>query len=177
VRTPAIERDEVEDILMDLKKLNFDGRQILGNKTNVDDVTRKAQEGAKKDNSIQKDIIEISSESEINDSMPPPCVLPKALRLTRLTAKASDATNNLALSDLVREFVEVLRSNSSKTLTKEASHFLDVLHKQLADPSVFVTPVRYVFIKQSQIEGIHACIEIRDRGLTGRMHKRRSRHM
>jgi casein kinase 1 len=175
--TPAVERDEVEDILKDLKKLNLDGRRILGNKTNVEDATRKTQESAKKDNSIQKDIIEISSGSETNDGIPPPCMMPKALRLHKLTAKASGATNNLALSDLVREFVEVLQSNSSKTLTKEASHFLDVLHKQLADPSVFVTPVRYVFIKQSRNEGFNACIATRDRSLTGRMQERRNHHM
>jgi hypothetical protein len=145
-RTPVIERDEVEDILNDLTKLNLDGRQILGNKTNVEEATRKAPEDANKGNSKQKEIIELSSDSDANVSISPPFVMPKALRLAKLTVKTSDATNNLALSEHVCEFVEVLRSNSSKALTREASHFLDVLHKQLADPSVFVTPLRYACV-------------------------------
>lgn len=141
-RTPAIERDEVEGILNGLTKLNLEGRQILGNKTNVEEVTRKAQDDAKKSNPTQKEVIEISSDSDASTLMLPLFAMPKALRLANLTTKASDATNNLALSDLVHEFAEILRSNSSKTMTREASHFLDVLHKQLADPSVFVTPLR-----------------------------------
>ena len=108
----------------------------MGNKTNVDEATRKAS-----DLPIHKEIIEIASDSDMAKSMPTPFVIPKAHRLVKLTAKASDATDNLALSNLVREFVEVLRSNSSKTLTREATQFLDALHKQLADPSVFVAPL------------------------------------
>jgi casein kinase 1 len=148
MRTPAIERDVVENILNDLTKLNLGGRQILGNKTNVEDTTRNAPADANKCNPIQKEIIEVSSDSDSNDSTPSPFVVPKAVRLAKLTVRVSDATNNLALSDLVREFVEVLQSNSSRTLTREASHFIDVLHKQLADPSVFVTPLQYVFFTE-----------------------------
>lgn len=140
-RTPAIEHDEVEDILNDLTKLNLGGRQILGDKTNVE---LKTSADAKKGKILQNEIIEINSDSDANSSVPTTCLMPKAVRLARLTSRASDATDNLALANLVGEFVEVLRSNSSRTLTKEASNFLDVLHKQLADPSVFVTPLRYV---------------------------------
>jgi casein kinase 1 len=157
IRTPAIERDEVEDILNDLTKLNLDGRQILGNKTNTDEATRKTQADANKGNPMQKEIIEISSDSDANLSIPPPFMMPKAARLVKLTVMVSDATNNLALSDVVCEFVEVLRSNSSKTLTKEASHFLDMLHKQLADPSVFVTPLRYVLPLLSDLDCKSSC--------------------
>jgi len=116
----------------------------LGNKTNVGEAARKAEENTKKSDSMPKEIIEINSDSETNISMPLPFAMPKAAKLAKLTVRASDATNNLALAGLVREFIEALRSNSSKTLTKDASHFLDVLHKQLADPSVFATPLRWV---------------------------------
>lgn len=140
-RTPAIEHDEVEDILNDLTKLNLDGRQILGDKTNVES---KTSGGAKKGKKLQTEIIEINSDSDGNSSVETAYLMPKAARLSKLASRASHATNNLALANLIEDFVEVLRSNSSRTLTKEGSHFLDVLHKQLADPSVFVTPIRYV---------------------------------
>jgi len=152
MRTPAIERDEVEGILNGLTKLNLDGRQILGNKTNVEEATR---EVANKGKPMQKEIIEIASDSDVTNSIPPPAfAIPKAHRLAKLTVKASDATDNLALSNLVHEFVEVLRSNSSKTLTREATHFLDALHKQLADPSVFITPLRNSRQKSDRQQGV-----------------------
>ena len=140
MRTPAIERDQVEGILNDLTRLNLGGRQVLGDRTNVEEAP-KVQEARKKSDLLGKEIIDISSDTDATDSIPQ---LPKSLQLARLTTRACNATDNLALSGLVREFVEVLRINSSRTLTKEASRFLDALHKQLADPSVFVAPQRFV---------------------------------
>jgi casein kinase 1 len=146
-RTPALEIDEFQGILNDLKKLDLVGRPILGDRTNVEEAMRKAQNDAKKDDASHKtatkEVIELSDSED--GSIPPPFLTPKAHRLAKLTSKASDATTNAALSELVRQFIEVLQCNSSRTLTKEAFHFLDVLYKQLADPSIFVTPLRYAF--------------------------------
>jgi len=60
----------------------------------------------------------------------------------RLSKSVTEATDNHALSSLVSEFAEVLRNTGSRTLTREGFSFLDALHKQLADPSVFVVPLR-----------------------------------
>lgn len=38
--------------------------------------------------------------------------------------------------------MQVLQTHRSRTLTKEAFAFLDALYKQLADPSVYVRPMR-----------------------------------
>ena len=68
--------------------------------------------------------------------------LTKAAQLTALTRKVQDATDNVLLARVVRDFVDVLESSRSRTLTKEGFAVLDALHKQLADPSVFVAPLR-----------------------------------
>lgn len=137
----------MSDILNDLGKLKLGERQILGDRKNVEDAIRRAQNDAAttdKPSGGKSDVIEISSGSELDDDMPPPFLASKAQRLVMLTKRVPDATNNLALSGIVREFIEVLQCNSSRILTNQAFHFLDVLHKQLADPSVFMMPMRYV---------------------------------
>ncbi|TBU31802.1 CK1/CK1 protein kinase [Dichomitus squalens] len=68
--------------------------------------------------------------------------LTKAARLAQLSREMAQATDNRALGRLVREFAEVMQENRSKMLTKEGFAVLDALHKQLADPSVFVAPLR-----------------------------------
>lgn len=137
----------LEDILNGLTNLNLGERQILGDKKNVQDAIQRAKDDAKRNDdsfkqSQSKNVIQISSGSEANDSIPPPFLAPKAHKLIRLTTRVSEATDNRALSVLVRDFVEVLQSNTSRALTKEGFHFLDVLYKQLADPSVFIMPMR-----------------------------------
>lgn len=143
-RTPALEADAFQGILNDLKKLELVERPVLGDRKNIEEAVRKAQQDARNgepsQKTIVKEVIEVNDSED--ESIPPPFLTPKAHRLVKLTNKASEATNNAALSGLVREFIEVLQCNSSRTLTKEAFHFLDVLYKQLADPSVFVTPLR-----------------------------------
>jgi hypothetical protein len=62
--------------------------------------------------------------------------------LIKLTKTVAAATDNAGVSDAVSEFIVVLQSNSSRNLTKEGFGFLDALYKQLADPSVFVLPMR-----------------------------------
>ncbi|KAF8195370.1 kinase-like domain-containing protein [Pholiota molesta] len=134
-RTPAVPRDEMADILNDLTKLNLAAKPILGDRTNVQQAVLKAQADAKLDSSEQaaaegsgvgsKRAIVISSGSE--------------------RSGAFDAPDNATLSQLVKEFKDVLQINSSRTLTREAFYFLDVLYKQLDDPSVFIKPARCDF--------------------------------
>ncbi|KAF8908909.1 CK1/CK1 protein kinase [Gymnopilus junonius] len=150
-RTPAIPRDEMEGILNGLGKLNLGTQAVLGDRTNVQAAIQKAKEDAKIDSTKQNgqaesgnsEPIVISSDSE-SGAVPPlrRQAAPKAIRLNRLSDQASHATDNAALARLVGEFVDVLQMNSSRTLTKEAFYFLDVLYKQLDDPSVFIRPPR-----------------------------------
>ncbi|CAA7261348.1 unnamed protein product [Cyclocybe aegerita] len=151
-RTPAMPRDEMANILNDLTKLNLGAQPILGDKTNVQEAIRKAKEGAKIDSTKKPpkkaapngghEVIVISDESESGDVVPVRYQAPKALRLNQLAEKCSNATENQMLAQLIREFIDILQMNSSRTLTKEAFYFLDVLYKQLDDPSVFIKPRR-----------------------------------
>jgi len=160
-RTPALPRDEMAGILNGLKKLNLmPGQTILGDRTNVQEAMRIAKEDAKINSTKQiqrvapgaaggsgpggQNVIEISDQSEATDFMPMRYQAPKALRLNQLAEKASSATENKSLAAIVKEFSEVLKMNSSRTLTREAFYFLDVLYKQLDDPSVFIEPTRLV---------------------------------
>ena len=68
--------------------------------------------------------------------------LPKAEALAQLTRRVAGATDNVMLARAARDFVDVLQSSRSRTLTKEGFAFLDALYKRLADPSVFVVPMR-----------------------------------
>jgi casein kinase 1 len=68
--------------------------------------------------------------------------LTKATQLVALTRRVRETTDNVALAGVVRDFTEVLDSSRSRTLTKEGFAFLDALYKQLADPSVYVVPIR-----------------------------------
>lgn len=152
-RTPAVPRDEMADILNNLTNLNLEAQPILGDRTNIQEALRRAREDIQFDSTKEVEkprrqsgqTIVISSDSE-NGPAPVRYQAPKALRLNQLAGRGSNATDNAALSHLVREFVDVLQMNSSRTLTREAFTFLDVLYKQLDDPSVFVKPERYVCI-------------------------------
>lgn len=165
-RTPAVPREEMADILNNLTKLNLGAaKNILGDRTNVQEAVRKAKEDAKLSDSsgnggaAQKkkpvqppgaagsEVIVISDGSdggEGADRVPAhfQATKSKAYLLNRLADKASNAPDNATLAELVKEFKHVLQMNSSRTLTKEAFYFLDVLYKQLDDPSVFVKPQR-----------------------------------
>lgn len=136
-------------ILNGLTNLNLEPQHVLGDRTNVQNAIRKAKEDAKvaarkNGGSGRTDVIVINSDSESQDAVPIRFQHPKAVRLGDLSRRASTASDNQVLARLVKEFVEVLRMNSSRTLTREAFVFLDVLYKQLDDPSVFVQPARFV---------------------------------
>ena len=147
MRVPALPHDEMAGILNGLTNLNLEPQHVLGDRTNVQNALRKAKEVAQIDlqkntGSGETNAIVVRSGSE--STVPVRCQPPKAVRLGDLSRRASTASDNQTLARLVREFVEVLRMNSSRTLTREAFVFLDVLYKQLDDPSVFIQPARFV---------------------------------
>lgn len=132
----AVARDEMEAILGGLAKLNFGARPVLGDRTNVEEAEKKAKETLAKSADRRK------IESSGGDSARAGAAKSKQALLTDLCTKASQATDNKSLARLVHNFVKVLQMNSSRTLTKDASRFLDTLYKQLDDPSVFIQPNR-----------------------------------
>lgn len=141
---PTIDADEMENVLKDLAKLQLNPpRPILGDQTNVPAPARR--DDAKK----ASEIISVSDSSEDDRSRPngqplPPCTpvrTKKASQLQKLKLSVLDSTDNAALAVAVDEFAKFLQLGS-KTLTKEGFAFLDALYKQLADPSIFVLPLR-----------------------------------
>ena len=133
---------DMENMLNGLAKLNFGPRPVLGDRTNVtgEDASKKSSKGGK----ASKGTLTKSAQKKVTAPSETRPVGSKAVMLAKLSVQASKATDNAALAALVKEFVRVLQMNSSRTLTKEASKFLDVLHKQLDDPSVFVKANKYV---------------------------------
>jgi casein kinase 1 len=140
-RTAAVKKDDLADILNDLAKLNMGARQILGDRTNVEDVVKHTKADAKLNSGQRSEPITISSGSESDTRVN---LMPKAYQLNQLAEQVSKATDNPAISQLVRQFIGVLKINSSRTLTREAFHFLDKLYKQLDDPSVFIKAKKWV---------------------------------
>ena len=141
-RRPAAERHQQDmyNILKDLQKLNLQANNPFANQVR----TIKPPEGNPAP-VAEREVFELDSDSENEDVPPlrqPAAQQSKALRLEQLSDQASKAADNKTLAELVREFITVLQMNSSRTLTREALHFLDVVYKQLDDPSVFLVPER-----------------------------------
>ena len=131
--------DEIAKVLGDLGKLRLEeAPQILGDRAQIANAVQKAREAVNQPSSDDKEVIDISSGDE-DDSAED---VPKARRIYLLRTKVSAATDNATLSKLLLEFVGVLEKTYSKSLTVEGFAFLDTLYKQLADPSVFVQPMR-----------------------------------
>jgi casein kinase 1 len=138
----------MEGILKDLAHLRLEEpRQILAERANniprVPRPTKLAQ--GKKDPATSSDDegVIVISDSENGTTQKAAAVrLTKASQLAALARIVPSATDNVMLARVVREFVEILDSSRSKALTKEGFAFLDALHKQLADPSVYAVPLR-----------------------------------
>jgi casein kinase 1 len=142
---PAENMGDMENVLQDLAQLHLGDRQILGDRKNIASAVRNTQNHAKKEDTVEKPavatkIIEISSSSE--GSIPLRSLTPKAHKLIKLTKALSGASDNEAIAGTITEFIAVLQINGSRNMTKEGFAFLDALHKQLADPSVFIKPLR-----------------------------------
>lgn len=140
-KAPVNKSSEIAKVLDDLGRLRLEETpQVIGDRAQVANAVQQAREAVNKPPSddAEKDVIVISSGDEEDSTKP----VPKARRIYLLRTKVSAATDNATLSELVLEFVEVLEKTYSKSLTVEGFAFLDVLYKQLADPSVFVEPIR-----------------------------------
>lgn len=138
-KAPAGQGAEIAKVLDDLGQLRLEETpQVLGDRRQIANAVRQAREAANKLPSDDKEVIVISSSDEDDSTKP----VPKARRIYLLRTKVSAATDNATLSGLLLEFVEVLEKTYSKSLTVEGFAFLDTLYKQLADPSVFVQPMR-----------------------------------
>jgi len=128
-------------ILGGLAKLNLGTRSVLVNHTNIiDAVTRDSQQN-KRTKLGSNEVIEISDiVPEPRSALPPRYAVQKARQLELLAKEASSATTDVELSKLVLEFIQVMLSNSGRTLTRPAFQFLDMLYKQLSDPSDLTQP-------------------------------------
>ena len=148
---------------------------MLGDRKNIASAVMQAKKDLKKENTMEKpapipkpaaptpapvpaiEVIEISSGSE-DDSAPPRYLTPKARQLIKLTKAVAAATDNAGLAEAVSGFVNVLKSNSSRNVTKEGFAFLDVLHKQLADESVFILPMRTCRKRSTEAEQLRGSV-------------------
>lgn len=128
-------------ILGGLAKLDLGTRPVLVNHTNIiDAVTRDSQQN-KRTKPGSNEVIEISDiVPEPRSALPPRYVVQKARQLELLAKEASSATTDVELSKLVLEFIQVMQSNSGRALTRPAFRFLDILYKQLSDPSGLTQP-------------------------------------
>ncbi|PSR70552.1 hypothetical protein PHLCEN_2v13591 [Hermanssonia centrifuga] len=144
---------DVEGVLNRLAKLDLAlaQRPVLGNVANAPHPPRPSPVLVNGDKARKKPVsqelekvIVISSDGE-NGGLGQKAAamrLPKAIQLGTLARMVPDATDNLALARLIRNFVDILESSRSRSLTKEGFTFLDALHQQLADPDVYVVPLR-----------------------------------
>jgi casein kinase 1 len=116
------------------------GRPVLGDRKNV------PGGGGNGDLLLKKpgpaDVVVISDDERSPGGYGPVDRYDKAARIIKLTQAAGQAADNRVLARLTDDFVKVLRNSNSRTLTREGFAFLDALHKQLADPSVFIVPLR-----------------------------------
>jgi len=137
-KSPGFTDAQIEEALNGLANLKLTNRPILGEKTNIQQGSGKSDAQRKK----AKEIIELSSDGEDSSGQLPPTRMGKAMELQRFTKTVGSAPDNQALADVVKQFSKFHQTNRSRTLTKEGFAFLDALHKQLADPSVYVVPRR-----------------------------------
>jgi casein kinase 1 len=132
-------------LLQGLAKLNVNKesseRTVLGDKKNVQNGGHNGGLLLKKPEPAE--IIVISDEGRWSRERGPAAQrYTKATRIAKLTQAVGQAVDNRVLAQITGDFVKVLQSSNSRTLTREGFAFLDALHKQLADPSVFVVPLR-----------------------------------
>ena len=131
----------------DLANLRLGDRPILGSRDKnvvqrADGHVAKPQKPKMPPAPSQDDVVVLSNGSATESQKKGVVRLTKASQLMHLTRLVREATDNVALSRIVREFADLLDSSRSRTLTKEGFTFLDTLYKQLADPSVYVVPMR-----------------------------------
>lgn len=139
----------MENVLKDLAQLKLgEPRQVLGNRENIPrPVVTPPAKPAQQPKKVQAPDPEVIVISDGENAAPlgqkaAVVKLPKAAQLAQLARRVPEATDNVTLARVLRDFIDVLESSRSRTLTKEGFTFLDALYKQLADPSVYAVPLR-----------------------------------
>lgn len=121
-------------ILGGIAKLDLGNRPVLVNNTKiVNAATRKTQEEANDSKLDVNDVVDTSGTDAL-PAPPPRLVHQKGQQLERLAKSIEAATTNKELSKYVSEFIQIMQSNSGRTLTRPGFQFLDVLYKQLDSP-------------------------------------------
>lgn len=132
---------DMAGILGGLAELNLGARPVLVNHTNlINTIARDSQQNI---GTIPEsnEVIEISDiVPDTRPALPSRYAVQKARQLELLAKQASSATTDVELSRLVLEFIQVMLSNTGRTLTRPAFQFLDMLYKQLNDPSALAQP-------------------------------------
>lgn len=130
----------VDGILHDLANLQLGDRRVLGDR-NADG--NKPRGHAHR---LPSNVIVISDGDDDENTGPanPPSGtrMTKAMHLLKIARTVNDAHDNEQLATAFGEFVDLLHASRSRTLTKEGFAVLDALYKQLADPSVYIQPLR-----------------------------------
>ena len=127
---------DMAGILGGLAELNLGARPVLVNHTNIINIGTIPE---------SNEVIEISDiVPDTRPALPSRYAVQKARQLELLAKQASSATTDVELSRLVLEFIQVMLSNTGRTLTRPAFQFLDMLYKQLNDPSALAQPGKWV---------------------------------
>lgn len=127
---------DMAGILGGLAELNLGARPVLVNHTNIINIGTIPE---------SNEVIEISDiVPDTRPALPSRYAVQKARQLELLAKQASSATTDVELSRLVLEFIQVMLSNSGRTLTRPAFQFLDMLYKQLNDPSALAQSGKWV---------------------------------
>jgi casein kinase 1 len=133
-------------LLQGLAQLNINRenseRTVLGDKKNVQGEDIQNGRLVPKKPEVADIIIISDGERWLKGYGPTEHRITKAASIAKLTQAAGQAADNRVLAQITTDFVKVLQSSNSRTLTREGFAFLDALHKQLADPSVFIVPLR-----------------------------------
>jgi casein kinase 1 len=121
-------------ILGGIAKLDLGDRPVLVNNTKIIDA---ATQGTPEESENSRPDIKDAVETSDGDALPvlPRLVLQKGQQLEQLAKSTRAATTNKELSKYVSDFIQVMQSNSGRTLTRPAFQFLDALYKQLDNPS------------------------------------------
>ncbi|KAF8650143.1 hypothetical protein AX16_005378 [Volvariella volvacea WC 439] len=132
LRAAAPEPEDLKQVLKGLAELKFSGKGVLGDRSNIDSIIRQVRE----ERSLNSKLTAPDSEGGSRNTAARGT--DKAARLAKLVSQVPAACTNKQLASLVHEFTQTLQLNTSKTLTKDAIRFLEVLKKQLEDPSIFI---------------------------------------
>ncbi|KAF7768193.1 hypothetical protein Agabi119p4_7436 [Agaricus bisporus var. burnettii] len=137
--SPPVKKDDMVGILGGIAKLDLGGRPVLVNNARINKTTIQETQEAKSSKLDVRDGVETSDANAL-PGLPPRLALQKGQQLERLSKSVGPATTNKELSKYVSDFIQIMQSNSGRTLTRPAFQFLDVLYTQLDKSSLVIRP-------------------------------------